>query len=286
MKTDFLKSESSPANNPVEALSSIVINNRTISFKKSGSGPPLIVFHGWIGNEDTFSSCHAAFAPYYTVYRLAWPGYGKSSPIPDFSIGDLAETGRHLIDATGNAPVTIIGICLGGIAAVELIRRYPALVKQLVLIEMYDYMPWYMYPLLVPGLNIFLYKFLFKNVAGLDILHRLFTFKMVRHSEAVRYIRQAFLRTDARAATDFLKAVKRFQDSMCREQYTTDIPTIYVEGGRSIPPISAFRETAHKYFRNLTFMPMPESLHLPAIEQPELFSARLLHHLGKASSEF
>ena len=273
-----------PIINPREMPSSILINKNSVSFKKSGAGPPLIVFHGWIGDEDTFAPCHTAFAQYYTVYRPAWPGYGKSSPLSNFSIEDLVEIGRHFIFATGNAPVTLIGNCLGGVAALELVRLYPELVKQLILIEMYDYMPWYMYPLLIPRLNVFLYQLLFKNRKGFCILNRILTNKFIREGNGMRYVEEGFHRTDARTALAFLKATKCFVDKLQREQYRTDIPTIYVEGGRNFKPIGAFRQTAIQCFRNLTILSMPESLHTPIADQPERFSANVLHHLGHPSS--
>jgi len=45
-----------------ETSSSVFINRTAISYKKSGAGPSLVFFHGWIGNEDTFGPCHAAKA--------------------------------------------------------------------------------------------------------------------------------------------------------------------------------------------------------------------------------
>lgn len=284
MKSDSSKCQSLAISDPGETSSSILINGRSVSFKKSGTGSPLVVFHGWIGDEDTFAPCNNAFAQHYTVYRPAWPGYGKSSPLPNFSIEDLAEIGRQFILATGNAPVTLVGNCLGGVVAVELIRLYPKLVKQLILIEMYDYMPWYLHVLLIPKLNIFLYNLLFKSTTHFRILNRLLTTKFVREGKGMRYTEEGFRRTAAQTATDFLKAVKGFENKLYREQYHTDIATIYVEGGRSFKPISAFRATAIKYFSNLTIVSMPESLHMPIAEQPERFSANVLHHLGHSIS--
>jgi hypothetical protein len=99
----------------------------------------------------------------------------------------------------------------------------------------------------------------------------------------MRYIEEGFHRTSAGTAIAYLKAVKRFEmryRPLYREQYRTDVETIYVEGGRNFKPISAFRETAQTYFRNLNVVSIPESLHIPIAEQPELFSARVLLHLG------
>ena len=199
---------------------------------------------------------------------------------------DLVEIGRNFILALGDPPVTLIGNCLGGNIAMELLRRYPEIVKRLVLIEMYDFMPWYLHLLLIPHLNVLLYRLLLNSTIGFRFLNRLLTIRFTGDGNGMRYIEEGFHRTPARTAIDFLKAVKCFEKKyrpLYREQYRTDIATIYVEGGRNFKPISAFRLTAHTYFRNLTVVSIPESLHIPITEQPELFSARVLSHLGHSA---
>ncbi len=266
-----------------ETSSSVFINRTAISYKKSGAGPPLVFFHGWIGNEDTFGPCHAAFARHYTVYRPAWPGYGNSPPLPDVSIEALVEIGRNFILAMGHPPVTLVGNCLGGNIAMELLRRYPGLVNRLVLIEMYAFMPWYLHLLLIPHLNVLLFKLLLNSTKGFRFLNSLLTTRVAGDGDGMRYIEEGFHRTSARTAIDFIRAVNRFDKRyrpLYHEHFRTDVPTIYVEGGRNFKPISVFRETAHMYFRNLTVVSIPESLHVPVAEQPGLFSARVLSHLG------
>jgi pimeloyl-ACP methyl ester carboxylesterase len=288
MKPSLAENRLLPRNDIQETSAFVRIDGSAISYKKSGSGPPIVFFHGWIGNEDTFGPCHAAFARHYTVYRPAWPGYGKSSPLKDVSIEALVEIGRNFILATGDTPVTLIGNCLGGNIAMELLRRYPRLVERLVLIEMYAFIPWYLHLLLIPHLNILLYKLLFNSMSGFRFLNSLLTTRIAGQGEGMRYIEEGFHRTPARSAVDFLRAINRFENKyrlLYREQFKTDVATIYVEGGRNFKPISAFKETVHTYFRNLTVVSMPESLHVPIAEQPGLFSARVLLHLGHASEE-
>lgn len=263
-----------------KTLSSIVINQCSVSFTKGGAGPPLVFFHGWVGDEDAFSPCHEAFAEHYTVYCPAWPGYGKSSLLPNLCIEDLVEISRRLILSFGQTPVTIVGSCLGGAVAIEFVRLYPELVERLVLVEVYDYLPWYMYPLLVPHLNVFLYDLAFKNKTGFRILNSLLTTKYATNEGGFRYVADGFQNTNTRAALDFLKAVKRFEGRLCRERYRSDVATIFVQGGRSFRPLHKFKETAVQFFQNLTIVSMPECLHVPIAEQPEVFSAEVLHHLG------
>ncbi|MRR14956.1 MAG: alpha/beta hydrolase [Deltaproteobacteria bacterium] len=280
MEVQALPDRLAPMNASGDALSSILVNRCSVSYKKGGSGPPLIFFHGWVGDEDAFSPCSDAFARHFTVYTPAWPGYGRSSCLTNIRVEDMVEIARRLILAADRPPVTILGSCLGGAVAIELVRLYPELVERLILVEVYDYLPWYMYPLLVPHLNLFIYNRVFKSRTGFRILNRLLTTKFSSNEGGMRYVADGFLNTNGKAALDFLKAVKRFERQLCRERYHSNVPTIYVQGGKSFKPLQEFKKTAVRFFRNLTVVSMPESLHVPIAEQPELFSAKVLHLLG------
>ena len=260
-----------------------VINGSSISYKKSGSGPPLVFFHGWIGNEDTFGPCHIGFAHHYTVYRPAWPGYGNSSPLTDFSIEDLVEIGKNFIQAMGHTSVTLIGNCLGGNVAMELARRYPGMVERLILIELYAYFPRYLYLLLVPGFNKILYRMVFKTSFGFNLLNSFMPLQQTNGNSNWMYTWEGFNRTPVESALGFLKAIHRFSKKILKihkESYRTNLPVIYIEGGRSFGPVKDFINVARLCFHNLIIIGMPESLHNPVVERPELFNQRVLKILN------
>jgi pimeloyl-ACP methyl ester carboxylesterase len=269
--------------NQPEISSTVRINGSSISYKKSGSGPPLVFFHGLIGNEDTFSLCHAAFASHYTVYRPAWPGYGNSSPLPDFSIEDLVEIGKNFILSTGHTSVTLVGNCLGGNVAMELARLYPDMVRRLILIELYAYFPWYFYLLLVSGFNKILYRIVFKTRICFNLLNSFMPLQQTNGSNGWMYTWEGFNRTPVESALGFLKGIRRFSKMMYKvykESYRSNLSVIYVEGGRSFGPVKDFVNLARLCFQNLTIVGIPESLHNPVVEQPELFNQRILKILN------
>jgi pimeloyl-ACP methyl ester carboxylesterase len=270
-------------NNQSEISSFVLINGLTISYKKSGSGPPLVFFHGLIGNEDTFSLCHVDFANHFTVYRPAWPGYGNSSSLPDFSIEDLVEIGKNFIQSIGHPSVTLVGNCLGGNVAMELARLYPEMVRRLILIELYAYFPWYYLLLLVPGLNKVLYRIVFKTSIGFNLLNSFMPLQQTNGCNGWMYTWEGFGRTSIESALGFLKAIRRFSKKMnmvYKESYRTNLSVIYVEGGRSFGPVKDFINLARLCFLNLTVVRVPESLHNPVVEQPMLFSQRTLKILN------
>ncbi|MBM4314819.1 MAG: alpha/beta hydrolase [Deltaproteobacteria bacterium] len=259
----------------------------SISYKKSGSGPPLIFFHGLIGNEDTFGLCHDAFASHFTVYRPAWPGYGNSSPLPDFSIEDLVEIGKNFIQSLGHPSVTLVGNCLGGNVAMELARRYPDMVRRLILIELYAYFPWYFLLLLVSGLNRILYRMVFQTRVCFYLLNSFMPLQQRNGNNGWMYTWEGFNRTPVESALGFLKAIRRFYKKMHPiyvGSYRSSLPVIYVEGGRSFGPVKEFIRLARLCFLYLTVVGVPESLHNPVVEQPNLFCQRILEALNHPES--
>ncbi len=270
-------------NAPGERALTIDINGATVSYKKSGAGPPLIYFHGWIGNEDSFAPCHREFARHFTVYRPAWPGYGGSTSVPDFTIEEIIEIANEFIIQLGLSDVTIMANCLGGNLAIELARRYPRHICRMVLIEVHAYFPLYFYLLLVPGLNRLLYTTLLKSMSGLNFLNLFFPLKNDEAGKRKMYAREGFLRTSVDSALDFIRAMYRFsrkKEAQYIQRYRSDIPVLYVKGGKTFRSVRKFTEHVNEFFTDLQIVSMPESMHNPVAEQPELFSRLVLDAMG------
>ena len=262
-----------------EELLTSWVGGKRISYKKNGSGPPLVFLHGWIGNEDTFGFCREAFGRHFTVYRPAWPGYGGSGPLGRFSIEDLVELARGFILGLGHDRVTLFGNCLGGNTAMEFARLHPEMIERLVLIEVYDFVPWYLHLLLVPGLNGLLYRMFLRSMTGFHFLNSFLPLQKAGGSNGLRYTEDGFRRTPVRTAILFMRAIHSFarrRRDYYHSNYRSDVPTIYVEGGRSFGPVKAFRDLVETYYNDLSIVTIPESLHNPVMERPDLFIDRVL----------
>ncbi len=94
-----------------------------------GEGPPLLLVHGYGGAAWNFT----ALQPHLQGRRLIvpdLPGHGGSSPLP------AATTLRGFADALVpllDGPVDVLGHSLGGVVALRLAERQPALVRRLVI---------------------------------------------------------------------------------------------------------------------------------------------------------
>lgn len=263
-------------------LTSVNINGRTISYKREGSGPPLIVLHGWIGDEDTFSMCSKNFAPYFTIYRIAWPGYGCSSPMPGFTITDLVEVTREFIIKLKLKDVTVLGNCLGGNVSMEFVRHYSELISRQILIEVYSYFPFYFHLLRIPLFNRLLYNFLFKSTISFHLLNLFLPLQQKKDAGKPDYTKDGFKKTSTKTALNFIDAIYQYYHKIfrhLRSTYQTDVETIYIVGGESFGPVYETRDVV-SFFQNLQIVAIPESLHNPITEKPELFSKRVLKAIG------
>jgi 3-oxoadipate enol-lactonase len=95
---------------------------------EGGSGPPLLLVHGFGGAAWNFSE----LVPVLPGRRLIvpdLPGHGGSSPLPATSLAGFADVLATLLDG----PTDVVGHSMGGVVALRLAERHPALVRRLVL---------------------------------------------------------------------------------------------------------------------------------------------------------
>jgi pimeloyl-[acyl-carrier protein] methyl ester esterase len=95
-----------------------------------GSGPDLVLLHGWGMNAAIWDELAAQLAARFTVHSVDLPGHGYSAA----SVPDTAEATVSLLHAALPAHAVICGWSLGGQLALAWALRHPAQVARLVLI--------------------------------------------------------------------------------------------------------------------------------------------------------
>jgi len=102
----------------------------TLHAEVSGSGPGLVLLHGWGMNSSVWREMAAALAPRFRVHCVDLPGHGLSPARPPFTLE--AVTGA--LAACAPARTAVCGWSLGAQFALHWARRYPQQIEQLVLI--------------------------------------------------------------------------------------------------------------------------------------------------------
>lgn len=95
-----------------------------------GSGPDLVMLHGWSMHSGVWHTLAQNLAQHYTLHLVDLPGHGQS----DWQAGDL-EIDALLQQLAMQLPEQAVwmGWSLGGLISIAFAQRYPSRVKKLIL---------------------------------------------------------------------------------------------------------------------------------------------------------
>ncbi len=105
-----------------------------LAYRRSGTGDPLLLIHGWGGSWRYWIGAFATLAEHHDVIALDLPGFGASPPPRKLaSLTELTAITSAAADALGLGVMTLGGHSLGASVALLLAAAQPTRVKRLVL---------------------------------------------------------------------------------------------------------------------------------------------------------
>jgi pimeloyl-ACP methyl ester carboxylesterase len=114
------------------------VNGLSIAYQKAGTGPALVLLHGFTQDSRVWKTQIEDLSKYFTVIAWDAPGAGLSADPPDaFNITNWADCLAGLLDSAGIKQAHILGLSWGGLLAQEFYHRYPARVLSLILADTY-----------------------------------------------------------------------------------------------------------------------------------------------------
>ena len=112
------------------------INNLAYHIEIEGSGPPLLLLHGFIGSGQSWQEVLPLLTAHYTVLRVDLPGHGRTA-LPDdvlrYSMSMVARDLVQLLTHLQMAPAQVWGYSMGARLALILALDYPEAVRCLLL---------------------------------------------------------------------------------------------------------------------------------------------------------
>ncbi|HBS35356.1 MAG TPA: 3-oxoadipate enol-lactonase [Parvularcula sp.] len=101
----------------------------------NNDGPALVLLNSIGTDLHSWNACMPLLADYYTLVRMDARGHGRSdAPARDYDLKALASEVVAVMDAAGVARVSVAGVSLGGMIAMQLALDHPARVENLVVI--------------------------------------------------------------------------------------------------------------------------------------------------------
>jgi pimeloyl-ACP methyl ester carboxylesterase len=102
------------------------VNGTTLHYVRGGTGPAVILLHGFPQDWYEFHQIMPRLATRFTVIAPDLPGIGGSKPTPGgYDAANLAEDIRQLAQHLSLERIYLVGHDLGGIVAYAFARLYP-----------------------------------------------------------------------------------------------------------------------------------------------------------------
>jgi len=109
-----------------------VVNGTTLYYEKQGTGTAVLLIAGSTGDAGNFTRAADLLADEFAVVTYDRRGNSRS-PRPTgwtaTSVAEQADDAAGLIDALDLAPAVVFGASAGGLIALDLMIRHPAVVR-------------------------------------------------------------------------------------------------------------------------------------------------------------
>jgi 3-oxoadipate enol-lactonase len=113
-------------------------DGRHLHYLDEGSGPPVVLLHGFPLNSEMWEPQVGSLSGRFRLVVPDLAGFGASDPPADplaQTVEAYADDVVALVDHLAIAPVTLVGLSMGGYVAFALLRHRPELVGALVLAD-------------------------------------------------------------------------------------------------------------------------------------------------------
>lgn len=267
-------------------MSTVDVNDTTIHYERSGSGPTILFVHGIFGNADGWADQSERLSDQYTCVRYDRRGYTRSNQGPAIITDALhADDAAALIEALDLAPCLVVGSSLGGAIAVEVAFRYGHLLRGVLLSEPSlfsldaDAGPAIM-GLLGPPLETAM------AAGGPSAAVDAFLSLICPGLWSINEARKASYR--ANAEIGFIDMESPSLEVTSADLAAISVPALVVSGGVSHPSLRSIAHMVAAALPDARFVEIDGSGHVPYAERPDefanvvrLFAAELDHRLGR-----
>jgi pimeloyl-ACP methyl ester carboxylesterase len=111
------------------------IDGRRLRYVRAGSGPAVVLVHGFGSSLYTWKDVVPALAAGHDVVALDLPGFGESDQPADLSFEDFPRAVLGLMDRLGIGRAALVGNSMGGATVAIMAARRPERVTALVLVD-------------------------------------------------------------------------------------------------------------------------------------------------------
>jgi pimeloyl-ACP methyl ester carboxylesterase len=105
-------------------------------YEEQGSGPPMVLVHGWTCSLANFAPQVSHFSPAHRCISIDLRGHGKSdAPEQDYTIAGFADDVAWMCDQLGVTGAVLVGHSMGAAVVLEGAARRPEICSALVMLD-------------------------------------------------------------------------------------------------------------------------------------------------------
>jgi pimeloyl-ACP methyl ester carboxylesterase len=126
-----------PGQSPAGFTSALAeVQGSSLHFVRGGSGPAVILIHGFPEDWATYQAIMPRLAQHFTVVTVDLPGIGRSAPPPDgHAAANVADQIHGLADALRLDRPYVLGHDLGAHVAYAYVRRFPEALRGAMILD-------------------------------------------------------------------------------------------------------------------------------------------------------
>lgn len=245
----------------------------SLSYDEYGSGPPLLILHGLMGQARNWATVAKMFAAEYRVLAVDLRNHGRSPWVSGMTYEEMAEDVAMLAEKAG-PPVKIIGHSMGGKVTMVTALKYPELIEKTVVVDIsairHENSPFFGY---------------FESMLALDLS------SITRRGQADKLLAEAIpdqaeraflllnLASSAETGLSWKPNIQELYDRL-RDildwpehlfQYQNNGPTLFVAGGNSPYIQESHKPDIARLFPAVQHAVIPDAGHWVHAEQPKAF---------------
>lgn len=245
-----------------------------------GTGPAVLFSHSWFCDGRQWPQVPAVVDAGYRVLNLDNRGHGRSGPHQSrFTMWDLADDLVAVLDDAGVDDAVLVGLSVGGFAAVRTALRHAARVRALVLADTSAGSAALWGRVKGMGLSPVTRTPARDRVVASAVVPALFgpTARREQPELVAEWLRR-FLDQDTRSMVVAIKSILA-RDDVTAQVGTIDVPTLVIVGEEDRDPGVPASASLAAHIPGARLEVLPHTGHLAALEQPDRFGAVLLDFL-------
>jgi pimeloyl-ACP methyl ester carboxylesterase len=269
------------------------VNGATLHYVRGGTGPALILVHGFPQDWYEWHAIMPRLAKQFTVVAVDLRGIGGSAATSNgYDAANMAEDIHQLVSTLKLERVFIVGHDIGGMVTYAFVRRYPQITRGAIILDvplpgidgwqeaMNSQTAWHVGFMQVPGLA---EKLVNGRVA--DYLGYFFQFAKFSADDQAHYIKAYESPAQHHAAFEMYRAFPANEKFNAAQRDKTDVPLFYGAGEHSpfaklLPKVAADLR-AHGWTHVETGL-IPGGVHYLVEDQPDAL-AELIEKYASAA---